>query len=159
LKPRDEYQETIMPRTLTATEREQFLAQPHIGVLSVASDGDRPPLTVPVWYAYQPGGNLTFFTGTQGRSARKTRLLEQTGKLSFNVQQAEYPYRYVTVEATVVEADRAPAVADVFAITSRYLPEDAARGFAESEALNPTGTFVLFTARPDRWLSTDFGEG
>ncbi|HEV8559170.1 MAG TPA: pyridoxamine 5'-phosphate oxidase family protein [Actinophytocola sp.] len=147
-----------MPRTLTPTEREEFLAQPHIGVLSVAGDGDRPPLTVPVWYAYQPGGNLTFFTGTQGANARKTRLLERAGRLSFCVQRPEIPYKYVTVEASVIKVDRAPAFDEVFAVTSRYLPEDAARGFAEAETAAPSGTFVLFTARPDRWLSTDFGE-
>ncbi|MBO0850987.1 MAG: pyridoxamine 5'-phosphate oxidase family protein, partial [Pseudonocardia sp.] len=114
-----------MPRTLTATEREQFLAQPHIGVISVANDtetdGDRPPLTVPVWYAYEPGGDLTFFTGTQGRTARKARLLERAGKLSFCVQRPTYPYKYVTVECVVARADRSPTRDQVYAVTSRYL--------------------------------------
>ena len=59
-----------MPGPLTESEREEFLAAPHIAVLSVASDDARPPLTVPIWYAYQPGGNITFFTGTMGRQAR-----------------------------------------------------------------------------------------
>jgi len=58
-----------MPRQLTERERQEFLAEPHIGVLSVASDDDRPPLTVPVWYGYRPGGNVSFFTGTRGRKA------------------------------------------------------------------------------------------
>ncbi|HEX4359665.1 MAG TPA: pyridoxamine 5'-phosphate oxidase family protein [Pseudonocardia sp.] len=148
-----------MPRTLTSAESAEFLAQPRVGVISVADvDGDRPPLTVPVWYAYRPGGELTFFTGTQGRTARKIRLLERAGKFSFCVQQGEYPYKYVTVEATVTKADRAPAVDQVLEITSRYLPADIAQGFAEAETGNPTGTFVLFTAHPERWLSFDFAE-
>jgi uncharacterized protein len=147
-----------MTRVLDAAEREDFLAQPHIGVLSVASDSDRPPLTVPVWYAYQPGGNITFFTGTDGRRARKTRLLERAGTLSFCVQRAEHPYKYVTVEGTVIDVERKPSVADVVAIVRRYLPEDAAQGFAEAEVANPAGTFTLFTVRPDRWLSFDFAE-
>jgi hypothetical protein len=147
-----------MPRTLTPAEREEFLAQPHVGVLSVQSDDDRPPLTVPVWYHYEPGGDLTFFTGTQGRQARKTRLLERAGKLSFCVQQAEFPYKYVTAEATVVKADRSPSFDQVHAVTGRYLPDDAARGFAEAEVASSAGTFVLFTARPDRWLSFDFAD-
>jgi nitroimidazol reductase NimA-like FMN-containing flavoprotein (pyridoxamine 5'-phosphate oxidase superfamily) len=148
-----------MPRAMTTSEREEFLARPRVGVLSVADvDGDRPPLTVPVWYAYQPGGDITFFTGTQGRAARKTRLLERAGTLSFCVQQPEYPYRYVTAEATVTRMDRAPAVEQVLAIVSRYLPEDAAQAFADAETTNPAGTFVLFTARPDRWLSFDFAD-
>jgi uncharacterized protein len=146
-----------MPRNLTPAEREEFLAQPNIGVISVAGDGGRPPLTVPVWHAYEPGGELTFFTGTQGRNARKTRLLEEAGTFSFCVQQPTYPYKYVTVECTVVKADRSPSVEQVVAVTGRYLPEDAARGFAEAETTNPAGTFVLFTGRPDRWSSFDFG--
>ncbi|GAA1978500.1 pyridoxamine 5'-phosphate oxidase family protein [Amycolatopsis minnesotensis] len=147
-----------MPRTLTETEREDFLAEPRIGVLSIEDPGDRPPLTVPVWYAYTPGGDLSFFTGTQGRTARKTRLLEGAGKFSFCVQQPEFPYKYVTVECTVTGADRAPGADQVRAIISRYLPADAAEAFAKSETEEPTGTFVLFTARPERWLSSDFGQ-
>jgi hypothetical protein len=146
-----------MPRALTPTEREQFLAEPRVGVLSVAAGDGRPPLTVPVWHAYEPGGALTFFTGTQGRNARKTGLLERAGTVSFCVQRPEFPYRYATVEATIVKADRSPSVDDVVAITSRYLAPDAARGFAEAEVGNPAGTFVLFHARPDRWSSMDFG--
>jgi nitroimidazol reductase NimA-like FMN-containing flavoprotein (pyridoxamine 5'-phosphate oxidase superfamily) len=147
-----------MPRTLTQAECEEFFAEPNIAVLSVESDGDRPPLSVPVWYHYEPGGDITFFTGTQGRRARKTRLLEESGRLTMCVQHSTPPYRYVTVEATVVEADRSPSAAQVHAITSRYLPEDMARGFAQAEASGTAGTFVLFTVRPTRWLSFDFGD-
>lgn len=147
-----------MPRSLTEEEREKFLAEPHVAVLSVVSENDRPPLTVPIWYDYRPGGTITFFTGTGGRQARKTRLLEQAGRLSFCVQQPSHPYRYVTVEGTVVGADREPSTEDVAAIVSRYLPEEAAQAVAESETTERTGAFVLFTVRPDRWLSTDFGD-
>ena len=66
-----------MPRQMTEQERQQFLAEPRVGVLSVASDSDRPPLTVPLWYGYQPGGNISFFTGTHGRKARKTGLIQK----------------------------------------------------------------------------------
>jgi uncharacterized protein len=147
-----------MPRILSQEESEQFLAQPHVGVLSVASDDDRPPLMVPVWYAYQPGGELSFFTGTQGRTARKTRLLKTTGTFSFNVQQPTHPYKYVTAECEITKTDRSPTAEEVVAIVGRYLPEDAARGFADAEINNPAGTFVVFSARPTRWLSFDFGE-
>src|SRR5207248_430090 len=86
--------EEIMPRQLTVQEREAFLADRHIAVLSVASDSARPPLTVPVWYSYTPGGNLTFFTGTGGRKARKTRLIQQAGVVRMSVQREAFPYRY-----------------------------------------------------------------
>src|SRR5947207_1595202 len=98
-----------MPRPLTEQERQEFLAEPHVAVLSVASDTDRPPLTVPLWYGYQPGGHLSFVTGTQGRKARKTRLIQKAGVLSLLVQRAVFPYKYVTVEGTVVRTDRPPS--------------------------------------------------
>ena len=34
-----------MLRQMTEGECQEFLAEPHVGVLSVASDGGRPPLT------------------------------------------------------------------------------------------------------------------
>jgi nitroimidazol reductase NimA-like FMN-containing flavoprotein (pyridoxamine 5'-phosphate oxidase superfamily) len=145
-------------RQMTEPEREAFLAEPRVGVLSVASDDERPPLTVPVWYGYEPGGELTFFTGTQGRKARKTRLIERAGVVSVSVQHDEFPYRYVTVEGTVVQSDRPPAAAQMLAITRRYLPEEMAQGFVDAELSQPSPELVLFTIRPDRWLTVDFNE-
>lgn len=141
---------------MTEAERDEFLGRPHIAVLSVATD-DRPPLTVPVFYAYRDG-RITFFTGTQGRTARKTRLLERAGAFSLNVQQPTYPYRYVTAECVVERADRAPSTDEVHAVASRYMPDADSRVFAESETADPSGTFVLFTGRPVRWLTNDFAE-
>ncbi|MDF5753648.1 pyridoxamine 5'-phosphate oxidase family protein [Spongiactinospora sp. TRM90649] len=152
-----------MPRALTAAEREEFLAEPRIAVLSVEAEpgSGRPPLTVPVWYAYYPTNDVfTFFTGTQGRTARKAHLLEQAGRLSLCVQQPEPVYRYVTAECTVTSADREPSFDEVFAITSRYLPKDIAHAMAEAEAEAETatrgGTFVLFTVAPTHWTTFDF---
>ena len=147
-----------MPRQLTERERQAFLAEPHVGVLSVARDDGRPPLTVPIWYGYLPGGELTFFTGTQGRKARKTKLIERAGVVSLCVQRAEFPYRYVTVEGTVLGADRPPSAEQMLAVARRYLPEEAAQGFVEAELARPSTTLVLFTVRPDRGLSFDFGD-
>ena len=145
-----------MPRQLTERERQEFLAGPHIGVLSVASDDDRPPLTVPVWYGYRPGGNVSFFTGTQGRKARKTKLIQESGVLSLAVQRERFPYRYVTVEGTVIQIDRPPLAEQMFAVVRRYLPEEAAQGFVKAELELPGSELVLFTIRPDRWLTADF---
>jgi uncharacterized protein len=144
-----------MPRQLTERERQEFLAEPHIGVLSVASDGDSPPLTVPVWYGYRPGGNVSFFTGTRGRKARKIKLIQDSGVLSLAVQREKFPYRYVTVEGTVIQIDRPPSAEQMFAVVRRYLPE-AAQGFVKAELELPGSELVLFTIRPDRWLTADF---
>ena len=145
-----------MPRPLTEHEREAFLADHHVATLSVASDSDRPPLTVPVWYSYQPGGNLTFFTGSQGRKARKSRLIEKAGVLSMSVQHEEPPYKYVTVEGTVVQTDSPPSAEQMLAVVRRYLPEEMAQGFVQEELGRADSELVLYTVRPDRWLTFDF---
>ncbi len=147
-----------MPRQMTEQERQEFLAEPHVGVLSVASDSDRPPLIVPVWYGYQPGGNVTFFTGTQGRRARKTGLIERAGVLSLSVQREEFPYRYVTIEGTIIGIDRPPSAEQMLAVARRYLPEEVAQEFVTAELEHPSSELVLFTVRPDRWLTADFAD-
>ena len=49
-----------MSVTMSRQEREQFLVGVHVGVLSVASVDGGGPLSVPVWYAYQPGGTVNW---------------------------------------------------------------------------------------------------
>jgi hypothetical protein len=145
-----------MPRRMTEKERQEFLAEPHIGVLSVAAGDDRPPHTTPVWYVYEPGGSITFFTGTQGRKSRKAEFIDTAGVLSLTVQRDEFPYKYVTVECSVVGSDSPPSAEQMLAIVGRYLPEEAAQGFVEEELGHPGLGPVLFTVRPDRWLTFDF---
>ncbi|GAB3491223.1 pyridoxamine 5'-phosphate oxidase family protein [Amycolatopsis cihanbeyliensis] len=147
-----------MTTTMTRTQREEFLADTRIAVLSVASDDHRPPLTVPVFYGYQPGGEITFFTGTEGRRARKTRLIERAKVLSICVQREEPPFQYVTVEGTLAGIERPPSAEQLRNVIRRYVPEDVARQWVEEEIGNPAGTLVLFRVRPDRWLSMDAGE-
>lgn len=145
-----------MARQMTQEERLEFLAEPHIAVLSVARGDNRPPHATPVWYAYEPGGDISFFTGTQGRSSHKARLIEKAGVLSLTVQREEFPYGYVSVEGAVVQIDRPPSADQALAVARRYIPEEQAREFVEAELEHPSGEFVLFTVRPDRWLTFDF---
>ncbi len=83
--------------TMTKEEREAFLAQPWIAVVSVPEPG-RGPLTVPVWYGYEPGGDVHIWTG---KNTHKGRLLESARRISVCVQDPQPPYRYVSVEGPV----------------------------------------------------------
>lgn len=56
----------------------------------------------------------------------------------------------------MVGADRPPSEEQMLAVARRYLPEEAAKGFVEAELARPSGELVLFTVRPDRWLTADF---
>jgi PPOX class probable F420-dependent enzyme len=142
-----------MPKAFNDTERDQFLAEKHIGILSVAAGDGRPPASVPIWYDYTPGGNIRINTGA---SRRKARLIERAGALTLVVQREELPYQYVVVEGTVVDSTT-PAPLEVReAIAIRYLGEDGGRAFVRSLG---DADSVLFTIRPDRWFTADFSAG
>lgn len=137
-------------KAFSESERQEFLADKHVAVLSVAATEGRPPASVPIWYDYTPGGNIRIMTGA---SSRKARLIEQTGTVTLVVQREEPPYQYVVVEGSIVETTK-PAPLDVAeAVAIRYLGEEGGRAFVRSmEGVEE----VLFTIRPDRWLSADF---
>jgi hypothetical protein len=75
--------------------------------------------------------------------------------VALNVQKPEYPYRYVTVEGTVVDVTRLPGRDQMLAIVGRYLPARGAARFVDTELANPYQRLVLFTVRPDRFLTFD----
>jgi PPOX class probable F420-dependent enzyme len=132
------------------TERQEFLAALHVGVLSVAATDGRPPASVPIWYDYTPGGNIRVHTGA---GSRKAKLIERAGVVTLVVQREDPPYQYVVVEGTVVDTTT-PTPLDVReAIAIRYLGEEGGRAFVSSLKDQPG---VLFTIRPDRWLTADF---
>ncbi len=78
--------------------------------------------------------------------------------MSLCVQRAEFPYKYVTVEGTLIQNDQPPSAEQMLAIVRRYLPEAMAEAFVTAELAHPSPTLVLFTIRPDRWLSFDFSD-
>lgn len=143
---------------MTELECQAFRAEPRTAVLSVANDEGRPPQLTPLWYSYQPGGNVTFFTNTQGRITRKARLIDWAGTVRLVVQHGEFPYKFVTVESTIVQIDRPPSADQMFAVTSRCLPERMVHGFVAAALADPGPELVLYTVRPDRWLSFDFSD-
>jgi nitroimidazol reductase NimA-like FMN-containing flavoprotein (pyridoxamine 5'-phosphate oxidase superfamily) len=147
-----------MPKRLTEQEQQQFLAEKHIAVLSIPSDDERPPLAFPVWYAYEPGGDVAYYTHRTDPPSRKLRLLHEGTPVSFCIQREALPYKYVTVEGTVVAVSDDPTVDQMLAIVRRYLPEEAARAYVEGESDNPDIALVLFTIRPERWSGFEFGD-
>lgn len=77
-----------MSVTMTRDEREAFLVGVHVGVLSVASVDGGGPLTVPVWYAYQPGGTVNVITGG---GTRKATAIRAAGRFSLCAQDERRP--------------------------------------------------------------------
>ncbi len=89
-----------MTLAMTEQERERYLAGLHVGVISIER-ADGPPLTVPVWYRYEPGGLLWVITSAE---SVKGKLLQAAGRFSLCAQTEEPPfYKYVSVEGPIVE--------------------------------------------------------
>jgi PPOX class probable F420-dependent enzyme len=143
-----------MPKVMSREERDAFLAEVHVGVLSVAAGEARGPLTVPLWYAYEPGGPVRFQTSPE---ARKARLIRATGRASLCVQSEVPPYRYVTVEGPTTQTDRRPDEAWARALHHRYLGPEAGDTVYEmtAEVLKDE---VLFELQPERWTSSDYSD-
>jgi uncharacterized protein len=139
-----------MPRVFTESERQEFLAGKHVGVLSVVAADGRPPASVPIWYDYTPGGNIRISTGA---SSRKSKLIEQAKAVTLVAQNEEPPYQYVVVEGSVVDTTTPAPVDAREAIAIRYLGDEGGREFVRQMGNVDS---VLFTIRLDRWLTADF---
>ena len=134
---------------MTAAEREAFLADVHVGILSIARTG-KGPLALPIWYQYEDGQVLI----GMGGNSLKARLLRRAGRATMTVQTEMPPYKYVMVEGPVVVLREQR---DDYAMASRYLGPELGRWYAEN---NPsTSESVIVRLTPENWLTCDFGKG
>jgi len=140
-----------MSATMSRAEREEFLAGLHVGVLGVASLDGRGPLTVPVWYTYQPGGTVNVATG---RGTRKALAIEAAGRISLCAQQERLPYKYVTVEGPVVIEQATEA--ERLELARRYLGPEGGDTYI---ATNPTDGQIMIRMTPEHWLSRAYSDG
>ncbi len=138
---------------LSEHERQEFLAEPHVAALSVAAGPDRAPLVVPIWYQYEPGGDIWIMTGPH---SRKGELIARAGRFSLMVDRLTPTIRYVSVEGPVTET--VPATREqLVEISARYLPAEKVEGYVDF-AWKEHGEQVVFRMRPQRWNSSDLGE-
>lgn len=144
-----------MSTRMTRQEREAFLADVHVAILSLQEPG-RGPLAVPVWYGYEPGGELWF---TTERASRKGRLLADAARVSLCVQTETAPYKYVSVEGPVVGIERSDVEKHERPLAHRYL---GARGgdayIAETGGSDARADSIRVRMRPERWLTVDYAK-
>ena len=134
---------------MTKAQREAFLADLHVGVVSISRDGGQtPPLAAPVWYSYEPGGDVLFVFESE---SEKIKLLRAAGQASLCVQTDTMPYQYVTVDGTTVVGEPDDDIER--ALAYRYLGPEIGdiylQAIAESVSL-----LVRFT--PTRWRTVDY---
>lgn len=136
---------------MTEDERQAFLADVHVGVLAVER-ADGPPLAVPVWYDYRPGGDLWVLTTAD---SLKGRLLQRAQRFSLCAQDETPPfYRYVSVEGPVVAIDAADQEQDSRPMAHRYLGPDIGDQYVEGSGEQG----LRFSMRPERWWSVDYSK-
>jgi PPOX class probable F420-dependent enzyme len=142
-----------MDLRMSRSEREAFLAGVHVGVISIAEPG-RGPLAAPIWYGYEPGGELWVVTE---RGSRKGRLLREGARVSLCAQSEAPPYRYVSVEGPIVSIRPSDVERDERPLARRYLGPELGDRYIEANA-GASAANVLVRVRPERWLSADYSK-
>jgi hypothetical protein len=144
-----------MSLIMTKQEREAFLADVHVGIISISEEG-RGPLTVPIWYAYDPGRDLRIMTP---RESRKGQLLARASRFSLCVQTENPPYKYVSVEGPIISTEGADIERDLRPLARRYLGKEGGDRYVEETRHLPMhADNVLIRMRPERWLTTDYSK-
>ena len=144
-----------MSLTMTKQEREAFLADLHVGVISIEEAG-RGPLTVPIWYDYEPGGELWIITD---RGSRKGKLLDAAGRFSLCAQTESVPYKYVSVEGPIVSVGADDLERIGRAMAYRYLGQEMGDAYLEATRAEAERTdTVCYRMRPEHWLTVDYAK-
>ncbi|WP_214402030.1 pyridoxamine 5'-phosphate oxidase family protein [Pseudonocardia lacus] len=141
-----------MSLAMTPAEREAFLAEVHVAVVTVADDGGRGPLAVPLWYDYRPGGEIVLVTD---RDSRKVRLVREAGRVTVCVQTQGMPYRYASVEGPVTAVEDAVSVEQRRELARRYLGDEGAEGYIAATR-DATDRMCAIRIRPEHWLTRDY---
>ncbi|OGO28213.1 MAG: hypothetical protein A2136_06890 [Chloroflexi bacterium RBG_16_54_11] len=144
-----------MDTRMTVEARQAFLAETRVGVISIPEEG-RGPITVPVWYHYEPGGEVRVWTGAD---TRKSKLLRKAMRISFCVQDDTPPnYKYVSVEGPFtiqpVDLER-----DIHPMALRYYgPVVGERFYADGSQGEGWKKDILVCLTPERWLTVDYSK-
>jgi nitroimidazol reductase NimA-like FMN-containing flavoprotein (pyridoxamine 5'-phosphate oxidase superfamily) len=136
---------------MTRAEREEFLAGVHVGIISVDDPG-HGPLSVPVWYTYEPGGTVDVLTDGQSRKARQMRA---AGRFTLCVQTESIPYCYVSVEGPITLIRDTVSTEERRLLAYRYLGQELGDRYlaAASEDVSESAVFRM---SPERWFTADF---
>jgi hypothetical protein len=144
----------VVMGSLSVSDRESFLAEPHIAALSVSAGDGRGPLTLPIWYQYTPGGEAWVLTEA---GSRKARLIAAAGRFTLMAERTMPTVRYVSVEGPVTRT--VPMTDELLReMTERYLPPDQVPAYLEF-ATTQLGEQIAIYLHPERWLTADLGPG
>ncbi len=138
-----------MSLAMTKEERESFLADLHVGVISIDEPG-RGPLSAPIWYGYDPGGEVWIVTG---KNSRKGKLLQKAERFSLVAQQEDMPYKYVSVEGPITSLTDAPDQEAARILAHRYFGKEMGDQYIEGSSGEAN---IIVRMTPERWLTVDY---
>lgn len=140
-----------MSNPMPATERMRLLAQPHVAIVSIPRGAERAPLCAPIWYGYEPSGEIWWITP---KPSRKGKLLREGLNINLTVTTGERSSRYVSVEGSIVALET-PSMADhQYPLAVRYLGQADGRAYADAIANFNDGCYLVRVS-PRNWLSGD----
>ena len=140
-----------MALQMTPEEREAFLADVHVGVISIDQPG-RAPLAVPIWYDFDPAIGVWVITSP---SSIKGRLLEAAGRYAICAQVETGLYKYVSVEGAISSTRGADLEKDLRPMARRYFGEEMGDQYVASSGNDPGR---VYTMQPERWLTVDYAK-
>jgi len=138
-----------MSLAMSIEERQAFLADLHVGIVSIPRNG-QAPLTVPIWYDYTPGGKLWMLTQA---GSKKGKALLECKRITLCAQVESLPYKYVSVEGEFEITESTHDIGLKMAV--RYLGEEAGKQYSESSTGEQS---VLISFIPDKWLTVDYSK-
>ncbi len=136
-----------MSLAMSREQREKFLADVHVGIVSIPRT-TKGPLTVPIWYAYEPGGQVWMITSN---ASIKGKLLTKAKRISLCVQTETAPYQYVSIEGPFSVS--APEPGQLLTMAIRYLGEDQGKAYADSAT---GGESIIVSIHPETWYTVDY---
>ena len=137
-----------MSLAMNQAEREQYLADLHVGVISMP-DPAAGPLTAPIWYDYEPSKGLWVLISP---TSRKGKLAEVGKRISLVAQSEDMPYKYVSVEGPIIDIAEDDRELHEIPMAMRYLGEAQGRAYIDSL---PPSEWRRYILRPERWLTMD----
>ena len=141
-----------MSLKMTRQEREAFLADVHVGVISIEQE-NAPPLSAPIWYDYSPEIGVWFITA---ENSAKGRALAIAGRFTLVAQDERPPdYRYVSIEGRISETRPAEREKDSRPMARRYLGQKLGDLYTDGESEDEGLVFVM---TPERWRTVDYGK-
>ena len=141
-----------MSLKMSVAERDAFLADLHVGVISIEREG-AAPLAVPIWYDYDPAVGVWVITGAE---SEKGRALRAAGRFSLCAQVEQPPaYQYVSVEGPIVETRPGDTERDSRPMAHRYFGPELGDLYVDSQSGDDNR---VFTMRPERWRTVDYGK-